>query len=185
MHQQLQAIVAQLDAARDHLRVVAEKISPGRWVVRADPNRWSVGECVVHLNLTSAAYIPLIRAALDHPSTGPSHGRAYRRDFIGLMLGYAVGPMPRFLRRRMKFKTPSGFVPAGDAPKDVAIAEFDRLQETLKALTRESDGRAIDKVLIASPFDKRASYSVYSALTIIPRHQERHLIQAEEVWAGV
>jgi hypothetical protein len=184
MNPQLLAIIGQLESARSHLLAIADRTPAERWGLRADPNRWSVGECVAHLNLTSQAYIPVIRTALNHPSMGPATGRRYRRDFIGLMLGYAVGPLPPILRRALRFKTAATFVPHGNAPKEETVTLFDDLQTELVQLTRECDGRAIDKVLVRSPFDQRASYNLYSALTVIPRHEERHLIQADEIWAG-
>jgi hypothetical protein len=38
---------------------------------------------------------------------------------------------------------------------------------------------AIDRVKLPSPFEARLSYSAYSALVVIPRHQVRHIQQAE------
>ena len=183
MHPQLESIVAQLQDARGAVHSLAERTPAERWTQRADPSRWSVGECIVHLNLTSEAYLPLVRTAIESGSTPASRGR-YRRDLFGFLLGYMVGPVPKLLRRRLRFPTTAGFVPSGDLPRDAAVAEFDRLQSELIVLTRAAEGKAIDAVRIPSPFDPRAKYSVYSALTIIPRHQRRHLIQAEEVWGA-
>jgi hypothetical protein len=181
MQPQLQSIVASLESQRAHLHDLAAQVPAERWSKRADPNRWSVGECVVHLNLTSQAYLPLVRAALaDAPAVQSSH--SYRRDLTGFLLGYAVGPMPRSLRRTMRFRTTAGFVPKAQTPRDAAVADFDRLQSEIVALTRDCEGRAIDRIRINSPFNARAKYSVYSALVLLPRHQERHLIQADEVW---
>jgi hypothetical protein len=84
----------------------------------------------------------------------------------------------------MRFRTTAGFVPSADMPREAAIAEFDRLQSEIVALTRECEGRAIDRIRINSPFDARAKYNVYSALVLVPRHQERHLVQADEVWSA-
>lgn len=182
MQRQLQALVEHLEAERDHVHRIAERTPDDRWSTRADPDRWSVGECVAHLNLTSQAYLPLLRAAVAQAPAASGTSYTLRRDFAGYLLGYAVGPMPRALRRRMRFRTSAAFVPTGDAPRQRTMAEFDDLQAQLIALTREANGRAIDRIRINSPFDARAKYNVYSALVLLPRHQERHLIQAEEVW---
>jgi hypothetical protein len=182
MQRQLRAVVAHLEAERDHLHAVAARTPEERWSTRAHAGRWSVAECVAHLNLTSQAFLPLLRAALAQaPATGNA-AYTLRRDLAGYLLGYAVGPMPRALRARMRFRTSAGFVPTGNAPRAKTVAEFDNLQTQLIAFARESDGRAIDRVRISSPFDARAKYNVYSALVLLPRHQERHLIQAEDVW---
>ncbi len=85
---------------------------------------------------------------------------------------------------RFKTKTAAAFVPSGERPIDALIADYERLQRELVALVRSADGLPIDRVKVHSPFDARARYNVYAALTILTRHQHRHLRQAEEA-AGV
>ena len=60
------------------------------------------------------------------------------------------------------------------------MAEFDRLQAEQIALTRASEGLPIDRVKMSSPFNASVRYSILSALSILPRHQHRHLWQAEQ-----
>lgn len=184
MQPQLASIVTQLDAASQRLGALAARTPADRWTQRADPNRWSVGECIVHLSLTTAAYLPLIRAGLDDPQARTTPATRYRRDPLGWLLGYLVGRWPRVLRTRLRVKTPAAFVGRGDTPRDDTIAEFADLQARLVALVRECDGRAIDRVRIPSPFGQGAKYNMYSALVLLPRHQQRHLTQAEEVWGA-
>ena len=86
--------------------------------------------------------------------------------------------MPSKRAKRSELK--DSFVPAAAPSFAATIADFDALQEQLKSIVDHAAGRAIDKVRIASPFKARVWYSAYSALVIIPRHQIRHLEQAEE-----
>jgi hypothetical protein len=81
---------------------------------------------------------------------------------------------------RFKLKTTAPFVPSGDRSAGELAAEFERLQAEQIALTRASDGLPIDRVKIVSPFDARLRYSIFAALSILPRHQHRHLWQAEQ-----
>jgi hypothetical protein len=60
------------------------------------------------------------------------------------------------------------------------VSEFERLQREQLVLAREADSLAIDRVKIASPFNPRFRYNLFSALSILPRHQHRHLWQAEQ-----
>ena len=76
-------------------------------------------------------------------------------------------------------KTTADFIPEANVPREELISEFERLQSELAGLIRESDGLPIHRVKIPSPFDPRGRYSVYSAFTILPAHQHRHLGQAE------
>lgn len=62
------------------------------------------------------------------------------------------------------------------------LAKFDRYQGEQIKLVQTSEDLPIDKMRIDSPFNARVSYSIYSALVILPRHQRRHIVQAESVW---
>jgi len=40
----------------------------------------------------------------------------------------------------------------------------------------------LSQVRVTSPFNARVRYNLYACFTILPRHQHRHLWQAERVW---
>jgi hypothetical protein len=184
MHAQLAAICDELEAASQRLHTLAGRMTPEAWGRRPDSARWSASECVAHLNLTSVAYLPLLDGALaraprETQRSAPAP-RRYRRDLLGWMLWKSSGPAPWF-----RLKTAPSFVPIGGRSRDEQIAEFDRLQSQLIERVRRADGLAVDRVNITSPFDPRAKYNLYAALTILPRHQHRHLWQAEQVWQAL
>lgn len=79
-----------------------------------------------------------------------------------------------------RVKTPPEFAPGSSPERADAVAEFDRLQAELIAITRHADGYPLGEMKITSPFGERIRYNFYSALRILPRHQERHIEQAEE-----
>jgi hypothetical protein len=176
MHPQLAAIVSELDAAQERLHRLAARLPDDLWPRRPAPERWSVGECVAHLNLTSRAYLPVLHSAIDEARAlgGPAPAR-YHRDPLGWMLWATMGPPARF-----RVRTTAAFVPsADDAPAEIR-AGFDALQAELAACVRAGDGLPLQKVKIASPFEPRARYNLFAALGILARHQHRHLWQAEE-----
>ena len=183
MKRQLSQIIRQFDEAESRLGKLADIVPDELWIKRNEPDRWSVAECVAHLNLTSEAYVPRLRAAIAEANTLPAAKGKYKRDFVGAMFGALVGPIPSIGRRRIgRVKTSPAFVPSGDQPKNVNLAEFKRLQMELSGLVREGDGLAIDKVMITSPFGEKVRYNCYSALVILARHELRHVQQAELVW---
>ncbi len=185
MRRQLAALVDEFEAVRSGVTALAARTSEMRWAARAQPERWSVAECIVHLNLTALAYVPLIRESLAELPPLDAPAVRYRRDPVGWLVGLAVGPLPRVGRIRIgRVRTLAAFVPGGALDRETVLAEFNRLQDEQIALTRDADGRALGEARIQSPFDPRIHYNGYSALALLPRHQRRHLRQAEEVWAG-
>jgi DinB superfamily len=177
VHAQLQAVADGLVAARARLHRLADTSSPESWARRADPDRWSAGECVAHLNLTAFAFLPLIRRGLEQAAAiGGGVPARFRRDLLGWMLWRTAGPPVRF-----RVRTAAQFVPTGSEPLAQLVATFDRLQDDQLDLVARADGRPIHRVKIASPFDPRLSYNLYACLTILAPHQERHIWQAQQV----
>jgi len=172
---QLSAIVLDLQAVEQRLRQLHSWLPREAWSQPPARGRWSPAECVAHLNLTSRALLPLLHDALGKarrsPIGPPAH---YRRDIVGWLIWKLIAPA-----NGLRTRTIDAFVPAGDQSNDQAVAEFCRLQSEIIACVREADGLPIDRVTLRSPFDGRVSCNLYAALTLIPRHQQRHALQAE------
>lgn len=181
---QLGNIAGQFERAQERLHRVVDAVPVERWGVRSDPARWSVAECVAHLNLTGHAYIPMLQVALaEAKALGEPAPRRYRRDVAGWLVSLFVGPTPRVGRSALgRARTLAAFVPSGELPRDVVLREFDRLQAEQISLTRAAEGLPIHRVWMTSPFNKKLRYSAYSAFALLPRHQERHINQAAWVW---
>jgi hypothetical protein len=181
MHPQLQLIADEFDSATVRLERLAAQVSDADWIVRPGPGRWSVSECIQHLSLTARGYDAAAEQALaDARAVGGPSPTRYRRDLAGWLLWRIVTPVPRY-----RMPTTAPFVPADASPTDPVLAEFARWQEMQQSWVVQADGLPIDRVKLASPFNPRLRYSFYSALTILPRHQHRHLCQAERAWQAL
>ena len=175
MNAQLAAIVDGFESAQRRLEALEARLSPAEWARRPTPRRWSPIECIAHLNLTSQAFVPLLHDGIARArERGGRPPRRYRRDFWGWLIARALSKPGR-----NKTKTAAAFVPTSVRPAADVLAEFARLQQEQIACVREADGLPVHRVKIPSPFASRIHYSVYSALTILPIHQHRHLWQAE------
>ncbi len=181
MHPQLQVIADEYRAAGDRLRKLVSAVPEQWWTRRADPDRWSVAECVAHLNLTSAEYLPRIDQAIAKAEQIPARPTAsYRRDPIGWLLWRAMGPPVR-----VKAKTTAPFVPTNVRSVSALIQEFEKLQEEQLQRLARADGLPLGDVRVASPFNDKVKYNLYSCFSILPRHEHRHLWQAEQVAKGL
>jgi hypothetical protein len=175
MHPQLQSLLDQFEAASARLHRLVGAHDGAAWSRRPPSGGWSAAECVAHLNLTSEGLLGVLNDGLDRArAVGGTAPARFRRDLIGWLVWRASRE-----GSRMKSRTGALFAPrlAGEIP-DFA-ADFDRYQEAQVACVRSADGLPIQRVTIVSPFDSRVKYSLYSALTILPAHQHRHLAQAE------
>jgi hypothetical protein len=179
VHPQLEPLTVEFLEALDRLHLLVDRVAANRWAYRTDPKRWSVAECVAHLNLSSAAYLPLLtHAVAEARAVGtPAPGR-YRHNPVGWLLWRTMGPPVR-----LRTRTIAAFVPSATAPAPQLVAEFEQLQEAQVALLRAADGLPLGRVMVTSPFNARVRYNLYSCFAILARHQHRHLWQAEQVWA--
>ncbi len=177
MHPQLQSVTDEFAAAQARLRTLAASMPEEWWATRADPARWSVGECVAHLNLTAGAFLPIMhRAIVEGRRVGGEALARFRRDLMGWLLWRMAGPPVRYRQR-----TTASFVPSGAHSRDDALEQFDRLQAEQLDCVKQADGLPLALLRITSPFDARVRYNLYSCFTILPRHQHRHIWQAEQV----
>ena len=178
MHPQLQQVADEYRSAQARLHELVWAVPDEQWGRRSDSARWSVAECVAHLNLTSLSYVPLLSHAVSRARMleGRPPGR-YRRDPIGWLLWATMGPPVR-----VRIKTIARFLPSSLAAPALLVQEFDRLQAAQLDLLTQADGLPITQVRVTSPFNARVRYNLYSCITILPRHQHRHLWQAERVW---
>jgi len=173
---QLEEIVREFESASIRLRNLHRSLAAGAWNRRSAPERWSPSECVAHLNLTALGMLPLLRQGLeDARRLQQPAGDRYRRDLIGWLLWRTISSPGRF-----KSKTIPAFVPSSDRSAEEIMSEFDRLQAEQIAVARAAGGLPIDRVKMVSPFNARVRYNIFAGLSILPRHQHRHLWQAEQ-----
>jgi len=172
---QLQAVIDDLESARLRLHALWSSVSRDAWHARPGAGRWSAGDSIAHLNLASEAILPLLRTAVAQAGARvPGARPASRRDPLGWLISKAIAPWSP-----LKMRSAAAFVPTAEQSAEVALAEFDRLQDALVACVRAAEGLAIDRVTVVSPFHDRLHYNLYSAFTLVARHQHRHLLQAE------
>lgn len=175
MHPQLQAILDDFAALQARLHAMVDSLDHDTWSRRPDSGRWSAAENVVHLNLTAAAFLPLVRNGIEAARLrGEAAPERYRRDLFGWLLWKVLAPPPR-----IRAKTTAPFEPRATQDRDRIVAEFDRLQEEQMVCVRHAAGLPLSRVKMASPFSARVKYNVYAALTVLPQHQRRHLWQIE------
>jgi hypothetical protein len=174
MHQQLAALVSQLDAATAHARQLVAALDDATFHARSPRGGWSAAECIAHLNLTTPAFFPTIDAALASGRPGFVDSRRYRRGVLGALLAWSLEPPAR-----LRFPTLPAFVPRNTGSKGAVLADFEQFQRELANRIQSASGLDLNELRIRSVFNARVSYNVYAAFCILAAHERRHLWQAE------
>jgi hypothetical protein len=173
---QLAEIQEELDRLSSRVTQMTNSTTDESFNKRPKAGSWSAAECVIHLSLTTGAYLPLIDQALATGSSKrmpPTHH--YRRDFKGWLLCWMLEPPAR-----MKVKTTKLFEPVATKTRIQIIGEFSRYQAELKTRVTNANGRDLEHISLASPFNSKVQYNLYSAFSVLLVHQRRHLWQAEQ-----
>ncbi len=171
MHAQISSWLVELDACTAHARRLAERAGDEGFRTRPPSGRWSLGEHLTHLNLTTEAYLPILQGLHDASATeARDETRRYSRDWLGAFLCWMIQPPVR-----VRFKTPPSFVPNADAPRAQVLAAFEHLNSVLGDRVKSLGGSDLNTPKVASPFAPNTKYNAWTAVTVLTAHQRRHL----------
>ncbi|HKD45640.1 MAG TPA: DinB family protein [Candidatus Angelobacter sp.] len=144
---------------------------------RPDPAKWSVAECLAHLNLTAVVVQRLISKGIERGrkekllGTGP-----FKLGTRGSLLIWIATPPPKF-----PIRAPRSVAPPVSIPDPGRLCQdFMKAQDEWAELWRQAEGLDLARINIGgffSPFRCHMSASFPWMMA----HQRRHLLQAEKV----
>ena len=177
LESQLTDVCSQLRSNSLQVANLTDSLHHHQLNLRIDPDRWSIAECIVHLNLFTEVFIPLLRQACEQGRRdGLLDDGPYKMDVVGRLLKYALEPPSKWTST-----TTTQFEPDIVEPIERVIPRFIELQSELMSLIESTAGLDLNRIKIASPISTRVRYNLYSCFLIIAAHQRRHLWQADLV----
>lgn len=169
-HRAFEAVLAVADA-------LAAPLSEPQLDWRPAPPRWSVAECLNHLNVTAEKYLPRLEEMIAHGRAEGRVGRGpFRHPFIGNWFIRMLEPPPR---RRLR--VPGVFAPLPGRPAGSLLPEFRRLRAALLDLVAEADGLDLAALKTASPAARFFTLTLGQCFGALAAHDRRHLWQARQV----
>ena len=144
---------------------------------RPEQSRWSICECLDHLNVTAELYLPVIdRALAKSRSQGLLADVPARRGLIGGWIVRFSEPPPKG-----RVKAPKAFLPKADQPLDSVVPRFMELQNQVAERLRQANGVDLWRTKIRSPAIALLRLSLGETFALMTAHERRHLWQAEQV----
>lgn len=182
MTAQLQSYADAFTESRDRARALADGLSDDAFNWKPAARRWSVAECVVHLNTVAERDVPAFWAAAD-PS-GPRAEGPFQYGFFARLFIRAVTPGSRPLPTMPAMKPPAPATPArSDLNRDAVLAAFDVATDGFLSVIERADGLDLRRIRVASPFAPAFRISLGAYLDALGQHALRHVGQAERVAA--
>jgi hypothetical protein len=168
-------ILSELDAADERAKALAGTLTPEQLNWKRQPGEWSIGQCLEHLCISSDVYLPPVSDSLAGQRAGKVEeitigwfGRWFIRSNIE--------PSSPIKRRR----APKKIVPAARVEASI-LSRFLESNRALRELVRRAADYDVNRIRFRNPFIPVIRFTVGTGLEILPKHQRRHLMQAESV----
>jgi hypothetical protein len=174
---EMKPLTVELDDIRRRAEALVSGVDAGQLTQRPDPAKWSIAECLAHLNVSADVVQPLIAKAIERGKKEKLFGTgSFPLGFRGRMLIWMATPPPKFRIRAPKSVAP----PATIADPTQLLPEFLKLQDEWLRLWNDAEGLDMARINIARPLSP--FYCHLSAVfPWMMAHQQRHLLQAENV----
>ena len=166
----------EMNEARRRAEALVGGLTPEQLTTQPEAGKWSVAECILHLNVTARVMQSLMEDAIAQARRDNQVGAGpFSVGAKGRLLIWIAEPPPKF-----EFPRPPHLRPARIDNPVKLLPDFLKAQDEWERLIQESAGLDLSKIKIGklfSPF--RARFA--AALPWMMAHQRRHLLQAENV----
>jgi hypothetical protein len=177
VNSELEGYLEEIRYIRQDVAAIVANLGDGPFTWRPAPDRWSIGECFEHLNLTAAAFIPAIDAAIEDArvrnlrSEGPFVYPLFERLFVA-----SNEPPPR--RRFRAFKA---YRPPARLSPDTVMNAFDGWQDRFVERIKRANGLDLRRARRRSPILPIMKWSLGTMFALALAHERRHIWQARQV----
>ena len=164
-----------LNEVRQRSKALVVGLTAEQLALRPDPGKWSIAECLAHLNITAATVQKLMAQGIERGKREKKFGSGpFSIGPKGRLMVWIAEPPPKFRIRAPKNVRPPAAI---DDPLQV-LPQFLHAQDEWERLMREQQGLDLAKIKVGQgAFRMRLA----AALPWMMAHQRRHLLQAENV----
>jgi hypothetical protein len=162
---------------RRRAEALVRGLTPEQLTMRPEPGKWSIAECLAHLNVTAATVQPFIAKGIARGKREKLFGKgAFKLGARGRFLVWLAEPPPKVRMPAPKSVAP----PVTIADPAKLLPDFMHVQDEWIRLMKEAEGldqARIKMGSLLSPFRCR----LCASFPWMMAHQRRHLVQAENV----
>lgn len=141
---------------------------------RSDTGKWSMLECIEHLNRYGRFYLPEIRSRIEKSETG-----SYPDFRCGLLGGYFAESM-RPKEKLNKMKTFKSMNPQGSELGRETLTEFIDQQKIMLDLLELAKQYNLTGIKTAITISKWIKLRLGDTFRVVVHHNTRHIVQAKK-----
>lgn len=162
-------------AARDASDLAAG-LSELQFLWRPAPEKWSIGECLDHLNMAWGTLSRFDRRIAQGREKGLTADGPFHAGLLGGLYIRSIEPPVR-----LRLPSPRRYRPRPNLRVEEVLPRFLQLQEELQTRVEESRGLDLARLRLSSPVTRRFKMSLAEWFAFLAAHQRRHLWQARRV----
>ena len=170
-------IAEQIEAIRERIETLAAGKSNEALNWRPEANRWSIAECIEHLNLTAHMLLPEIDKSIAAGiAAGPGTEGVARYSMVFGWLLPVIEPPPK-----RRFKAKPDLTPRPDLDAAKVIERFGQVRDEVVERLERARGIDLTRTKVRHPLIRLRRFRLGEIFTTIAAHERRHLWQAEQV----
>ncbi|QNH63067.1 DinB family protein [Hymenobacter sediminicola] len=171
-------LTAELVALRDVTQQRFKALTDDQLNRRPSPDKWSVGQCLEHLNIVGGLYLPTITRKLKQAQErGSKPASTVKHGYIGRKMTEALRVPPT----QKAIKTPQQFAPSGSRLPRTVVEVFSRQLDELLNLLEQARQVNANAVRIPNPIIPLLWPRLTDVAEMMVVHIKRHVAQAERV----
>lgn len=176
LHAELSEYRRQLKAVREDAERLVEGLSDAQLQWSPSPERWSIAQCLDHLNSGWNALPKLDRLIAGALEKGIRSEGPYRHPTLGKLYLRFTEPPPK-----IRVQAPKRYRPVPNPPPADVVPRFLELQGEIIQRVLAADGLDIGRIRTSSPITRRFRMSLGQWFAFLAAHERRHLWQAWQV----
>jgi len=179
MHPRTAELLQYLDAQREALRAVVERIPPGQREQSPGPGRWSVAEVLEHLSRVEGSITRLFTVRL---AEAREHGLGAETETT---LVLPTLDLDRLVDRSYSVTASEAARPQGGLDAGAAWAALEAARQAFREAILSGDGLALGEVVHPRPHPVFGVLNLYQWVAFVGGHEARHTAQIREIAAAM
>jgi hypothetical protein len=172
-------MLAQLEAIKSEGQAVTAGLSDSQFNWRPAKDRWSIAECLQHLNVSVSHSLGAFdRAIAEGRSKGRTASGPFRYGLFSRWMIASMEPPPKF---RMGTFPIFALPPGATYGLAEVLAEFRAVRDRLAERVLQADGLDLKRQKAISPVNRLLRRPLGAYFAFVIAHERRHLWQARQV----
>ena len=178
----LAVLVTEVDANISHAQSLAAGLTRTQFNWSPEPGRWSIGQCLAHLNTVNGGDVAPLRDAIQAGKARNQTGEGpFRYGFFSRKFVASMEPPPT-----RKFKAPKYYEPVPESDPEKTLTEYCRISGEIRKLLQSAAGLDLSRVkatlpALPSPLRAIIKMPLGARFELLTTHDRRHLWQADQV----